>query len=40
MNIDTAIDDYGAGSSNMNNLLRYMPKYVKIDRMLMADSTY
>ena len=37
MNIDTAIDDYGAGYSNINNLLRYMPKYVKIDRMLMAD---
>jgi diguanylate cyclase (GGDEF)-like protein len=37
MNIDTAIDDYGAGYSNVNNLLRYMPRYVKIDRMLMSD---
>jgi diguanylate cyclase (GGDEF)-like protein len=37
MNIDTAIDDYGAGYSNVNNLLRYMPKYVKIDRMLMTN---
>ena len=32
-----AIDDYGAGYSNVNNLLRYMPKYVKIDRMLVTD---
>lgn len=31
-----AIDDYGAGYSNANNLLRYMPQYVKIDRMLIS----
>ena len=37
MNIETAIDDYGSGYSNVNNLLRYMPKYVKIDRMLLTD---
>lgn len=37
MNIDTAIDDYGSGYSNVNNLLRYMPRFVKIDRMLMTD---
>lgn len=37
MNIETAIDDYGAGYSNVNNLLRYMPRYVKIDRMLMTN---
>ncbi|MDE5965315.1 MAG: EAL domain-containing protein [Lachnospiraceae bacterium] len=37
INIETAIDDYGAGYSNVNNLLRYMPRYVKIDRMLLAD---
>ena len=29
MNIDTAIDDYGSGYSNVNNLLRYMPRFVK-----------
>lgn len=37
MNIETAVDDYGAGYSNVNNLLRYMPDYVKIDRMLMTN---
>lgn len=37
LNIETAIDDYGSGYSNVNNLLRYMPRYVKIDRMLMTD---
>lgn len=31
-----AIDDYGAGYSNVNNLLRYMPDYVKIDRQLVT----
>jgi len=33
----TAIDDYGTGYSNVNNLLRYMPNVVKIDRMLLSD---
>lgn len=37
LNVDTAIDDYGTGYSNINNLLRYMPRYVKIDRVLMED---
>lgn len=37
MHIETAIDDYGSGYSNINNLLRYMPRYVKIDRMLIKD---
>lgn len=32
-----AVDDYGAGYSNINNLLRYMPQYVKIDRMLITE---
>lgn len=32
-----AIDDYGAGFSNVTNLLRYMPNCVKIDRMLLTD---
>lgn len=32
-----ALDDYGAGYSNVNNLLRYTPAYVKIDRMLITD---
>lgn len=35
--IEIAIDDYGAGYSNVNNLLRYMPHFVKIDRMLLSD---
>lgn len=34
--IEIAIDDFGAGYSNVNNLLRYMPQYVKIDRMLLT----
>lgn len=32
-----AIDDYGSGYSNINNLLRYVPNYVKIDRTLLTD---
>ena len=28
--VQTAIDDYGTGYSNVQNLLRYMPDYVKI----------
>jgi EAL domain-containing protein (putative c-di-GMP-specific phosphodiesterase class I) len=35
-NLEFAIDDYGSGYSNVNNLLRYMPDYVKIDRMLLT----
>lgn len=37
MNVRTAIDDYGTGYSNVQNLLRYMPEYVKIDRSLISD---
>ncbi len=37
MNVQLAIDDYGTGYSNVHNLLRYMPEYVKIDRSLMND---
>lgn len=37
MNIQTAIDDYGTGYSNVQNLLRYMPNYVKVDRSLLSD---
>ncbi len=37
MGIDLAIDDYGTGYSNVSNLLRYMPNYVKIDRALLTD---
>lgn len=37
LNIEIAVDDYGTGYSNVNNLLRYMPNYVKIDRALLAD---
>ena len=36
-NLETAVDDYGTGFSNVNNLLRYMPNYVKIDRSLISD---
>ncbi|MBR5421633.1 MAG: EAL domain-containing protein [Lachnospiraceae bacterium] len=36
MGIDTAVDDYGTGYSNVSNLLRYMPNYVKIDRSLLS----
>ncbi len=36
MGIQRAVDDYGTGYSNIVNLLRYMPDYVKIDRMLLS----
>lgn len=36
LNIRIAIDDYGTGYSNVQNLLRYMPDYVKIDRSLIS----
>ena len=36
-NIELAIDDYGTGYSNISNLLRYMPNYVKIDRALLSE---
>lgn len=31
-----ALDDYGTGYSNVNNLIRYTPDYVKIDRSLIS----
>ncbi|MBP5654598.1 MAG: EAL domain-containing protein [Clostridiales bacterium] len=37
LGMETAIDDYGTGYSNTGNLLRYMPDYVKIDRLLLTD---
>ncbi len=37
MGIQMAIDDYGTGYSNVGNLLRYMPNYVKIDRSLLCE---
>ena len=37
LGIETAVDDYGTGYSNVNNLLRYMPDYVKIDRALLSE---
>ena len=37
MKVEIALDDYGSGYSNANNLLRYRPRYVKIDRMLISD---
>lgn len=35
--IKFAIDDYGAGYSNVQNLIRYTPNYVKIDRSLISN---
>ncbi len=35
--IGIAVDDYGTGYSNVSNLLRYMPDYVKIDRSLLTE---
>ena len=37
LGVETAVDDYGTGYSNVSNLLRYMPNYVKIDRALLAN---
>lgn len=37
LGVETAVDDYGTGYSNIVNLLRYMPNYVKIDRMLLSE---
>lgn len=37
LGVETAVDDYGTGYSNVTNLLRYMPRYVKIDRMLLSE---
>lgn len=37
MDIKLALDDYGTGYSNVQNLLRYNPNYVKIDRMLVSE---
>ena len=36
LGIKIAVDDYGTGYSNISNLLRYMPNYVKIDRALLS----
>ena len=35
--LETAVDDYGTGYSNVSNLLRYQPNYVKIDRSLLSE---
>ena len=35
--IKIALDDYGTGYSNVQNLLRYNPNYVKIDRALLTE---
>lgn len=35
--VEIAIDDYGSGYSNVNNLIRYNPRYVKIDYALIHD---
>ncbi len=36
-NMEIAVDDYGTGYSNITNLLRYSPNYVKIDRNLISN---
>ncbi len=36
LDVPIAIDDYGSGYSNINNLLRYTPNFVKIDRSLLS----
>ncbi len=36
-NMEIAVDDYGTGYSNISNLLRYSPNYVKIDRTLISN---
>lgn len=33
---EVAIDDYGTGYSNTTSLLRYLPNYIKIDRLLIT----
>lgn len=35
--MEIAVDDYGTGYSNISNLLRYAPNYVKIDRSLISN---
>lgn len=37
LGVGIAVDDYGTGYSNVSNLLRYMPDYVKIDRSLLTE---
>lgn len=37
LGVELAIDDYGTGYSNVSNLLRYMPHYIKIDRSLISE---
>ncbi|MCH5203642.1 MAG: EAL domain-containing protein [Oscillospiraceae bacterium] len=37
LDIEIALDDYGTGYSNVQNLLRYNPNYVKIDRSLLTE---
>ncbi|MCR5214522.1 MAG: EAL domain-containing protein [Eubacterium sp.] len=37
LGLEVAVDDYGTGYSNVSNLLRYMPNYVKIDRSLLSE---
>lgn len=32
-----AVDDFGTGFSNLSNLLKFLPDYVKIDRILIED---
>lgn len=40
MRAQLAVDDYGSGQSNIQNLLRYSPNIVKIDRFLIQDISH
>lgn len=40
MKAQLAVDDYGSGQSNIQNLLRYSPNIVKIDRFLIQDISH
>ncbi|MCQ2481938.1 MAG: EAL domain-containing protein [Clostridia bacterium] len=35
--VQLALDDYGSGYSNANNILKYCPAYVKVDRSLISN---
>lgn len=37
VDVPVALDDYGTGHSNIVNLMRYKPQYVKIDRYLITN---
>ena len=34
--VNVAVDDYGTGYSNVVNIMRYEPNFVKVDRLLVS----